>query len=39
MCGGDFTRVTGLLGHARADTTRKYVAVTDDDMAAEVGDF
>lgn len=39
MCVGDFTRVAEFLGHASAHTTRKYVAVTDDDVAAEVGDF
>lgn len=36
---GDFTRVAVFLGHSSVDTTRKYVAVTDDDVSAEVEDF
>lgn len=35
----DFTRVSLFLGHASVDTTRRYVAVTADDVAAEVEDF
>jgi integrase/recombinase XerC len=35
----DFTRVGLFLGHASVDTTRRYVAVQDDDVAAEVEDF
>ena len=36
---GDFTRVAVFLGHSSVDTTRKYVAVMDDDVSAEVEDF
>ena len=36
---GDFTRVAVFLGHSSVDTTRKYVAVTDDDVSLEVEDF
>lgn len=36
---GDFTRVAVFLGHSSVDTTRKYVAVTEDDVSAEVEDF
>lgn len=36
---GDFTRVSLFLGHSSVDTTRKYVAVLDDDVADEVEDF
>ena len=32
----DFTRVGLFLGHASVDTTRRYVAVESDDVAAEV---
>lgn len=32
----DFTRVGLFLGHASVDTTRRYVAVQDDDVAQEV---
>lgn len=35
----DFTRVSLFLGHASVDTTRRYVAVDPDDVAAEVEDF
>lgn len=35
----DFTRVGLFLGHASVDTTRRYVAVEDDDVAAEVEAF
>ncbi|GGS28489.1 tyrosine-type recombinase/integrase [Deinococcus knuensis] len=35
----DFTRVGLFLGHASVDTTRRYVAVQDDDVAAEVEFF
>lgn len=35
----DFTRVSLFLGHASVDTTRRYVAVQQDDVAAEVEDF
>ncbi|EYB67291.1 phage integrase [Deinococcus phoenicis] len=35
----DFTRVGLFLGHASVDTTRRYVAVQDDDVAGEVEDF
>lgn len=36
---GDFTRVAVFLGHSSVDTTRKYVAVMEDDVSAEVEDF
>jgi integrase/recombinase XerC len=36
---GDFTRVSLFLGHASVDTTRRYVAVRRNDVAAEVEDF
>lgn len=36
---GDFTRVAVFLGHSSVDTTRKYVAVAEDDVSAEVEDF
>ena len=36
---GDFTRVAVFLGHSSVDTTRKYVAVADHDVSAEVEDF
>lgn len=36
---GDFTRVAVFLGHSSVDTTRKYVAVQDDDVSSEVEDF
>ncbi len=32
----DFTRVGLFLGHASVDTTRRYVAVQEDDLASEV---
>ena len=32
----DFTRVSLFLGHSSVDTTRRYVAVSDHDLAAEV---
>ncbi|MFC5849246.1 tyrosine-type recombinase/integrase [Deinococcus petrolearius] len=32
----DFTRVALFLGHDSADTTRRYVKVNDDDVAAEI---
>ena len=35
----DFTRVGLFLGHASVDATRRYVAVLDDDVAAEVENF
>ncbi|GMA14303.1 integrase (plasmid) [Deinococcus metallilatus] len=35
----DFTRVGLFLGHASVDTTRRYVAVADDDVQNEVEDF
>ncbi|MFC4453927.1 tyrosine-type recombinase/integrase [Deinococcus sonorensis] len=35
----DFTRVGLFLGHSSVDTTRRYVAVQDDDVAGEVEDF
>lgn len=35
----DFTRVSLFLGHASVDTTRRYVAVRRNDVAAEVEDF
>lgn len=35
----DFTRVSLFLGHSSVDTTRRYVAVSQDDVAAEVEDF
>nr|WP_256488169.1 tyrosine-type recombinase/integrase [Deinococcus sp. HSC-46F16] len=35
----DFTRVGLFLGHSSVDTTRRYVAVEDDDVAAEVEHF
>ncbi|MFC4424971.1 tyrosine-type recombinase/integrase [Deinococcus navajonensis] len=35
----DFTRVGLFLGHTSVDTTRRYVAVLDHDVAREVEDF
>lgn len=35
----DFTRVSLFLGHLSVDTTRRYVAVQEDDVAAEVEEF
>lgn len=35
----DFTRVGLFLGHASVDTTRRYVAVDDNDVRNEVEDF
>ncbi|MEF2277261.1 tyrosine-type recombinase/integrase [Deinococcus sp. YIM 134068] len=35
----DFTRVGLFLGHASVDTTRRYVAVPEDDVAGEVEEF
>lgn len=35
----DFTRVGLFLGHASVDTTRRYVAVEDDDVQNEVENF
>nr|WP_246580984.1 site-specific integrase [Deinococcus aestuarii] len=35
----DFTRVGLFLGHASVDTTRRYVAVPEDDVTNEVEDF
>lgn len=35
----DFTRVGLFLGHSSVDTTRRYVAVEDDDVQNEVEDF
>lgn len=35
----DFTRVGLFLGHSSVDTTRRYVAVEDDDVQREVEDF
>lgn len=35
----DFTRVSLFLGHASVDTTRRYVAVLEDDVSAEVEEF
>ncbi|MHA0039981.1 tyrosine-type recombinase/integrase [Deinococcus sp. PESE-13] len=35
----DFTRVGLFLGHASVDTTRRYVAVLDNDVAPEVEDW
>ncbi|WP_102127690.1 tyrosine-type recombinase/integrase [Deinococcus planocerae] len=35
----DFTRVGLFLGHASVDTTRRYVAVPEDDVMGEVEDF
>lgn len=35
----DFTRVSLFLGHASVDTTRRYVAVQQDDVSTEVEDF
>ncbi|MDL2345267.1 tyrosine-type recombinase/integrase [Deinococcus sp. MIMF12] len=35
----DFTRVGLFLGHSSVDTTRRYVAVDDHDVAGEVEDF
>ncbi len=35
----DFTRVSLFLGHSSVDTTRRYVAVSDHDLAAEVEDL
>lgn len=35
----DFTRVSLFLGHTSVDTTRRYVAVQDNDVAAEVEEF
>lgn len=35
----DFTRVGLFLGHASVDTTRRYVAVLDNDVAEEVEHF
>lgn len=35
----DFTRVGLFLGHASVDTTRRYVAVAEDDVSAEVEGF
>lgn len=35
----DFTRVGLFLGHASVDTTRRYVAVQDNDVASEVEFF
>ncbi|WP_425145082.1 tyrosine-type recombinase/integrase [Deinococcus sp.] len=35
----DFTRVGLFLGHSSVDTTRRYVAVQDDDVAGEVENF
>lgn len=35
----DFTRVGLFLGHSSVDTTRRYVAVPEQDVAAEVEDF
>ncbi|UQN10071.1 site-specific integrase [Deinococcus sp. QL22] len=35
----DFTRVGLFLGHSSVDTTRRYVAVQDDDVASEVEFF
>lgn len=36
---GDFTRVRLFLSHASVDTTRRSVAVCQDDVSAEVKDF
>lgn len=36
---GDFTRVAVFLGHSSVDTTRKYVALREDDVSAEIEDF
>ncbi|AFD28248.1 Phage integrase (plasmid) [Deinococcus gobiensis I-0] len=36
---GDFTRVSLFLGHSSVDTTRRYVAVRRNDVAAEVENF
>ncbi len=35
----DFTRVGLFLGHSSVDTTRRYVAVEQDDVASEVEGF
>ena len=35
----DFTRVGLFLGHSSVDTTRRYVAVQEDDVAGEVENF
>lgn len=35
----DFTRVGLFLGHSSVDTTRRYVAVLDNDVSREVEDF
>lgn len=35
----DFTRVGLFLGHSSVDTTRRYVAVQEDDVASEVEDW
>lgn len=35
----DFTRVGLFLGHASVDTTRRYVAVEEDDVTQEVEEF
>lgn len=35
----DFTRVGLFLGHSSVDTTRRYVAVQDNDVAGEVEDW
>ena len=35
----DFTRVGLFLGHSSVDTTRRYVAVEQDDVASEVENF
>lgn len=35
----DFTRVGLFLGHSSVDTTRRYVAMEDNDVQNEVEDF
>lgn len=36
---GDFTRVASFLGHEQVDTTRRYVALPEDDVSGVIEDF